>query len=236
MRATVLLSATFLSGLLLALRSPTDERIASVAIDPKATPITMHWADDSGNALGNIGRLKAYIERKGEHLGFAMNGGMYMEDQRPLGLYIEDGRTVRRLITRTEGYGNFYMQPNGVFGIHTNGLPFLVNTSAYHEVTEVSYATQSGPMLVVDGHINQAFKQGSPNVHIRNGVGLRQDGHVLFAISKEPVNFHDFASFFLEQGCRNALFLDGTISQAYMPAEGLSQLGGHLGVLIATTQ
>ena len=236
MRTGVILAATLLLGLLLALRPATDTRIASVTIDPKATPIVMYNQDDSGHALGNIGKLKAHVESKGRHLRFAMNGGMYMENLSPLGLYVENGKQLRRLITKTEGYGNFYMQPNGVFGVTGKGSAFLVTTPNYPQQKDVLYATQSGPMLVVDGKINDQFKPGSVNVHIRNGVGLLPDGKALFAISREPVNLYDFALFFQQRGCANARFLDGAISKAYMPEEGLEQMGGALGPLIAVVE
>lgn len=236
MRTKALVLAVLCLGALLAFRTVPETHIASVIIDPKTTPITMYAADDSGRAIGNIGKLKTLLEGQGKHLRFAMNGGMYMEDLRPLGLYIENGRTVRKLITKTEGYGNFYMQPNGVFGIDAKGAAFLVSTGAYVDRTGDRYATQSGPMLVVDGVINSAFKQGSVNVQIRNGVGILADGKALFAISREPVNFHDFALFFQEKGCENALFLDGAISRTYMPSEGIEQMNGALGPLIAVVE
>ena len=236
MRARLLLLAALFAGLLLAFRSAPTERIASVIVDPRATPIVLFNKDDSGRAIGNIGRLKALVEARGQHLRFAMNGGMYMEDLSPLGLYVENGKQLRKLITRTEGYSNFYMQPNGVFGVDSTGRAFVVTTAAYAARKGVRQATQSGPMLVVDGAINTAFKQGSTNVHIRNGVGILPDGTALFAISREPVNLYDFAAFFRDKGCANALFLDGAISKAYMPDQGLRQLDGALGPLIAVVE
>lgn len=236
MRAHALLLLLLLACVVVSFRVGPDQRIASVVIDPKATPIVMYNQDDSGRALGNIGKLKTFLESKGQHLRFAMNGGMYMEDLSPLGLYVENSKQLRRLITKTDGYGNFYLQPNGVFGVTSKGRAFLVTTPNYAVQKDVLYATQSGPMLVVDGKINDQFKQGSVNVYIRNGVGLLPDGKALFAISQEPVNLYDFALFFQEHGCANALFLDGAISKAYMPGEGLRQMGGALGPLIAVIE
>lgn len=91
-------------------------------------------------------------------------------------------------------------------------------------------------MLLVKGVINAQFKQGSANLNIRNGVGIMPDGRVVFAISREPVNFFDFASWFKDQGCMDALYLDGAISRAYIPEAGVDQRDGLLGVLIAVTQ
>ena len=78
MRTKTLALAILCLGALVAFRTVPETRIASVVIDPKATPITLYNKDDSGHALGNIGKLKAFVEAKGKHLRFAMNGGMYM--------------------------------------------------------------------------------------------------------------------------------------------------------------
>ena len=198
MRTKTLALAILYLGALVAFRTVPETRIASVVIDPKATPITLYNKDDSGHALGNIGKLKAFVEAKGKHLRFAMNGGMYMEDLSPLGLYVENSKQLRKLITKTDGYGNFYLQPNGVFGVDTKGMAFVVTTANYPQQKDVLYATQSGLMLVVDGVVNSAFKEGSVNVQIRNGVGILADGKALFAITKQPMNLFDFARFFQE--------------------------------------
>ena len=198
MRTKTLALAILCLGALVAFRTVPETRIASVVIDPKATPITLYNKDDSGHALGNIGKLKAFVEAKGKHLRFAMNGGMYMEDLSPLGLYVENSKQLRKLITKTDGYGNFYLQPNGVFGVDTKGMAFVVTTANYPQQKDVLYATQSGLMLVVDGVVNSAFKEGSVNVQIRNGVGILADGKALFAITKQPMNLFDFARFFQE--------------------------------------
>ncbi|MBX2973515.1 MAG: phosphodiester glycosidase family protein [Flavobacteriales bacterium] len=206
--------------------------IASRVVDPQREPITMHWKDKQGKVIGNIGALKAMLHAQGQQLIFGMNGGMYTADHGPVGLYIENGRILHRIDRRTEGRGNFHMQPNGVFGVYTDGTAFVKTTAAMQDMRDVRYATQSGPMLVAGGIVNKNFTPGSKNLHIRNGVGVRSDGHVVFAISREPVNFHDFATWFKQQGCDNALYLDGAVSKAYIP-EQASGMDGELGVLIA---
>lgn len=210
-----------------------NDRIAARVVDPTKEAITLHWKDAQGAILGNIGSLKNALERDGMELRFAMNGGMYTVDHGPMGLYIEGGRILHRIDRRTEGKGNFHMQPNGVFGINTDGTAFVKTTAAMTDMRLVRYATQSGPMLVDGGVINKHFTPGSKNLHIRNGVGVRSDGHVVFGISREPVNFHDFAMWFKEQGCDNALYLDGSVSRAYIPEAGMQHMDGELGVLIA---
>lgn len=213
-----------------------DDRIASMVFAPDKSTISMHWRDAKGNDYRNIGRLKSDLERQGRTLLFAMNGGMYTPEHTPVGLYVESGTQHQKLNTGKGGTGNFSMQPNGVFGVRKDGRAQVITTDAARAVTDWHSATQSGPMLVIDGNINLQFTPGSKNLNIRNGVGTTADGRVVFAISREPVNFHDFASFFLDQGCTNALYLDGAVSRAYMPEAGLHQLDGDLGVLIAVVR
>jgi uncharacterized protein YigE (DUF2233 family) len=71
---------------------------------------------------------------------------------------------------------------------------------------------------------------------IRNGVGAREDGAVIFAIADEPVNFDLFARLFRDGlGCANALFLDGTVSSLYAPElnrdDELQPIGPIVGVV-----
>lgn len=197
--------------------------------------VQLFWKDDLGKVLGSLGRLKSYVESRKPRLVFAMNGGMYMEDRSPLGLFIREGKTVRALNTRN-GYGNFYLQPNGVFYITTSGKGFVCTTKSFKPGKNIVYATQSGPMLVVEGKIHPEFKKGSSNVFVRNGVGILPDGHMLFAMSKKEVNLYDFAAYFQQKGCRNALFLDGFVSRTYLPARQWLQTDGYFGVIIGAVE
>jgi uncharacterized protein YigE (DUF2233 family) len=97
-------------------------------------------------------------------------------------------------------------------------------------------ATQSGPMLLIDGAIHPAFREGSSNLNIRNGVGLLPDNRLIFAMSGKPVNFYTLASWFRDRGCRNALYLDGFVSRTWLPEKGWTQTDGDLGVLIGVTE
>jgi len=81
----------------------------------------------------------------------------------------------------------------------------------------VRLATQSGPMLVIDGKIHPKFTDGSKNQKIRSGVGIIENNRVIFAATVSESNFYDFAIFFKDMvGSRNALFLDGAISEMYL--------------------
>lgn len=90
-------------------------------------------------------------------------------------------------------------------------------------------------MLLINGKIHSAFKKGSTNFHIRNGVGILPDNRVIFAMSKSKVNFYDFALYFKSLGCKNALYLDGYVSQTYLPEKNWIQTDGNFGVIIGVT-
>lgn len=164
-----------------------------------------------------------------------MNGGMCKQDYTPEGLFILNKETLSPLNTAT-GYGNFYLKPNGVFYITTDNIPVVCKTTDFKDNGEIKYATQSGPMLIIDGAIHSAFKEGSSNLNIRNGVGILPDNKVLFAMSKTEINFYDFARFFQKSGCKHALYLDGFVSRMYLPEKNWIQTDGRFGVLIGVTE
>lgn len=158
---------------------------------------------------------------------------MFNKSHSPQGLYIEKGETVSPIDRKKEGYGNFYLQPNGVFYLSKAKKAFVTTAQQFVSSNGIEFATQSGPMLVIDGKIHSAFNKNSNNLHIRNGVCVLPNGHLLFALSSKKVNLYEFASFFKERGCKNALYLDGFVSKAYLPFKGMTQMDGDFTVIIA---
>lgn len=212
-----------------------DTDIVAFTASPGQHSIQMFFKNENGKIFGNIAALKQQLESKGIPLEFATNGGMFMSNFAPVGLYIENYQQISKLKTGS-GSGNFNLKPNGVFYISSNGKGNICTTENFVSSGKVKYATQSGPMLLIDGKIHPAFKKGSANLHIRNGVGILPDGSVLFAMSKEEINFYDFAEFFLKAGCKDALYMDGFVCKTYCPEQNWQQLDGQLGVIIAVTK
>lgn len=210
-----------------------NDQIISFTVDLKKQDLQLYWKNDDGRPLRNIQNLKSYVERKGKTLLFAANAGMYQQDNSPLGLFIQNGETLSPLNTRSAN-GNFYLKPNGVFYIVGNRA-FISTTENFKSNDKIKYATQSGPMLVIDGKIHPAFRQGSVNGNIRNGVGILPDGKIVFAMSKSEINFYDFAKYFQDLGCENALYLDGFVSRTYLPEKNWTQTDGNFGVMIGVT-
>jgi len=240
MRNVRLLSLTLLTVAVFcacsAEQKTTDDDFVDLIIAPTETAkMELYWNDENGVIFKSIGNVKAYVEKHGKKLRFAMNGGMYQEDQKPLGLFIQNGKTVTPLNTRN-AQGNFYLKPNGVFGIRRDHTAFVVTTENFNDDGQMKFATQSGPMLLVEGKINERFAEGSDNLNIRNGVCVLDDGRIVFAISRRAVTFYAFAVHFQNAGCRNALYLDGFVSRMYAPEHGLSDVGGDFGVIIGVTE
>lgn len=202
------------------------------SVDPSLGKLKLYWKDSAGKIFGNLGSVKKSEHQKGKTLKFAMNGGMYLADQSPQGLFIQDRKQLKSVNRVKKAYGNFYMQPNGIFLIDTNNQAKVLQTDAVIDFSGIKFATQSGPMLVIDGDLHPRFRLGSTNLHVRNGVGLLPDGKLLFAQSKTKINFYDFAQFFKKQGCKNALYLDGFVSRTYLPSKNWEQLDGKFGVII----
>src|SRR6478735_2565807 len=78
----------------------TESRFVSFVADPKTDDIQFYWKDEHGKPFMILQNLKTHLEQKGKKLRFAMNGGMYMENTTPLGLFIQHGKTIRPLNTR----------------------------------------------------------------------------------------------------------------------------------------
>jgi uncharacterized protein YigE (DUF2233 family) len=198
-------------------------------VDPATEDLRLFLKDETGNPYGSF---SAVIEDVGP-LAFAMNAGMYHADRDPVGLYIEEGDEDMRLVTNP-GPGNFGMLPNGVFCI-TGETARVIETLTYDRTQpDCTFATQSGPMLLIDGALHPRFLPDSTSRNIRNGVGTTADGsRAVFAISNDEVTFHEFARLFRDGfGLPDALYFDGRISRLYAPALGRADLGARMGPIV----
>ena len=185
-----------------------------------------HSAED-GTLYGSFRALDAALRAgEGRRLAFAMNGGMYHDDRRPVGHHVEAGVERAPLVT-SDGPGNFGLLPNGVF-CWDDARAAVIESRAFAAMQpDCRYATQSGPMLVIDGALHPRFLPASDSLHVRNGVGVAADGvTVHFAISDERVNFHAFGRLFRDVlETPDALYLDGKVSRLYAPDIGRADLG-----------
>jgi uncharacterized protein YigE (DUF2233 family) len=204
--------------------------------EPGKDRLALFNLDAAGAPYGGFAALAQDLERQGRSLAFAMNAGMFDDTLKPIGLYVEKGRLGHKL-NRRSGSGNFHLKPNGVFFIE-NGKPQVMETEAYAKGRHVpEFATQSGPMLVVNGAIHPKFSADGTSRKRRNGVGVAEDGTVVFAITEGYENFYDFARLFRDGlNCRNALFLDGSVSSLYDADSGRNDGFLPLGPMVAVVK
>ncbi len=199
-----------------------------------ADDLRLFLAGPDGN-LGSFRAIDQVLAGEGKALGFAMNAGMYHRDRSPVGLYIEDGKEEHGIVTAA-GPGNFGLLPNGVF-CWADGSFYITDSRKFEPVRgNCRYATQSGPMLVIDGKLHPRFLKSSDSTYIRNGVGVDAAGtRAVFVMSDRAVNFHQFARFFRDGlGLRDALYFDGNISRLYAPELGRHDGGFSMGPIVGT--
>lgn len=206
------------------------------AFNPATDDLRLYWRGQDGRPFRTFDALSRALQSEGRSLVFAMNGGMYERDFSPVGLHIEQGNRMSPLNTKTltgrpSQIPNFYKKPNGVFYWGQGGAGVIESGRFSAQKPPAAYATQSGPMLVVEGKIHPAFIEKSTDFKPRNGVGVAPDGTVYFVMTKRRVSFYQFARAFRDGlGVQNALFLDGGWAPGiYAPELGRNDSPGHGG-------
>ncbi|NCO86972.1 MAG: hypothetical protein GW886_10135 [Rhodobacterales bacterium] len=204
-------------------------------VDPARDDLRLFLNGPDGAPLGSFAAIEA--AHPGQRLAFAMNAGMYHEDRAPVGHFVEGGRELMRLLTAASP-GNFGLLPNGVFCIAAGTARVYETLDFAARAPACRDATQSGPMLVIDGALHPRFLPDSTSRHIRNGVGTTNAGdRAVFVISDQPVTFHQFARFFRDAlGLPQALYFDGRVSRLYAPALGRADGGVRMGPMVGVLE
>ena len=202
-------------------------------VDLRRQSVKLFWKKSDGQPYEYLSSLPRALGNHSRHLLFATNGGMYHPDNSPVGLFVEEGRELVRANT-SAGPGNFHMRPNGVFYLTGEVGGILETHSFIKQKLQVDFATQSGPMLVLDGEVNARFIQYGGSKKYRAGVGSRDRNLIVFAISESEVSFGEFARLFRDKlRCNNALFLDGgSATSFYSPVLGRNNNFLPLGPII----
>lgn len=213
-----------------------ETRFTVCEADPASEDIRLFLDDSAGKRIGTFDRLAEILARNGREITFAMNAGMYHPDRRPVGLYIENHEEVARIVTRS-GPGNFGLLPNGILCLTEDSARVTESRTFAADPPNCRYATQSGPMLVIDGKLHPRFLPNSSSRFTRNGVGINEAGHLITAISEQPVIFYTFAQLFRDElKTPNALFLDGNISRLFAADLGRHDIGFPMGPMLVVTR
>ena len=194
--------------------------------------VALFLNDANGRPLASFERVAAGLAAD-QTLAFAMNAGMYHPDRRPVGLYLDHGVEAAPLI-KSASAGNFGLLPNGVFCIAPDQFAVIETLAYAANPPACTYATQSGPMLVIGGALHPRFLPNSDSRYVRNGVGVSADGsHAYFVISNARVSFSEFGMFFRDTlQTPNALYFDGSISRLYAPGLRRNDIGFPMGPMV----
>ncbi len=214
-----------------------DNKYSICEVDLTQENLQLFLKDSDGQVYGHFGNVDTDLGTIGLRLGFATNAGMYHEDRAPVGHYVENGRESQRVIS-SDGPGNFGLLPNGVLCLRDGRADVFETLTFLDQQPDCHSATQSGPMLVIDGGLHPKFLRNSTSKYIRNGVGTSADGtRAVFVISDNVVTFHAFGSLFRDHlKLPNALYFDGNVSRLRAPDldrddVGFSALGPIIGVV-----
>lgn len=232
----VVIALTLLAALISAERGhAAAPRFTTISVNTDKDKLVLFYGDESGKPFKRFDRLAAWLAGRKQTLRFAMNAGMYHADFAPVGLLVIDGKELAPL-NLDGGAGNFFLKPNGVFLVGKAG-PRIVESSEYPALAAgVQLATQSGPLLLRNGKIHSRFNPEGTSRHIRNGIGTAGN-KVYLVISEEPVNLYDFAAYFRDTlGCRDALYLDGSVSTLFQPAQNRTGQASDLGPMIGVIE
>ena len=176
--------------------------------------------------------LQADLGARAGTVAFAMNAGMFDDQGRPIGLMIEHGREVHAINRRT-GYGNFHLMPNGVFLVRRSGKAEVVTSDTYKPAPDIAYATQSGPMLLIDGKLHPKIDPDGTSRFVRNAVGVAPGGKPTFVISIDAVSFGKLARFMRDRlKMRDALYFDGSVSSLWDPPNDRMDAFADLGPMV----
>jgi uncharacterized protein YigE (DUF2233 family) len=235
-------------------QSPAPGPTATKASGPSAcravvfedVPLTHCTADPAQHRIGmaNLGAdkqpfasLSAFAGTvENSTIAFAMNGGMYGDDLKPVGYYVQNGERSSEL-NRGDGDGNFYMKPNGVF-FGTAGKWQVMGSNTFFEKVgdRPEFGTQSGPLLLIDGKLHPDIQDDGPSKAIRNGVGVDAAGVAHFVISDAPISFGQLARYFRDEvKVTMALYLDGQVSSLWDPSRERMDKG-RIGPIIVVTK
>jgi len=157
-----------------------------------------------------------------KHLSFTVNWPLYGDDKIPVWWYIADDRQVKNFIDPNllpdKEKGNFAKYGNWIFGLWTDWKLHLIPYDDYKN-NPISFkrAFQNWPILVQDGVNKRWTSETKCN---RSGIWFTEKWIAKVIYSDAPITFREFAQLFIQNGCTDAIYLDGWPPAGYEDATG----------------
>ena len=205
------------------------QAIHILKLDDSATRLQLFWKDQNFINYGGIEKLKGELKQNGSELLFAMNSGIYTKNNEPNGLHIENGKKLMNLYrfdgeNKTRLWNDNFSTNPGLFYISKSNEAYIRSlvtkdgdnkyNHAYpsdSEIADYSLAVQSGPVLIKDRVTVGNFKDIRYN---RAAVCVYSNKQIgLFYSNAASINC--LAQALLAEGCKDALYMDGAIVQAF---------------------
>ncbi|WP_235659328.1 phosphodiester glycosidase family protein [Legionella maceachernii] len=165
-----------------------------------------------------LSREHASVDEYAQHSNalLAINGGFFDNNYKPLGLRIYDKRQ-HSPAKNISWWGIFYIK---------NQKAYLTNISQYRPSSQIDFAIQSGPRLLINNRI-PPLKPGRAE---RSALCITHDGRVILLVTDNlPLSTTELAQIMKAQplNCENALNLDGGSSSQLHAKVGSFQLEVH---------
>jgi uncharacterized protein YigE (DUF2233 family) len=209
-----------------------------VRVDLTRADLRLYWKDDAGRAFGSLGALERWLTARGETVLAATNAGIFYRTSEPAGVHVERGDAKRPLNLDPEppageARGNFFYRPGGVFYVADDGTAHIVPLErARTALPQMREATQSGPLLLHDGQPHRLVGRSL----LRNAIAVCSPTEVALVMA-DSVTLRELALFVRDHlHCRDALYLDGTISGLRVPSARVRKDGAYVGMIAVTAR
>jgi uncharacterized protein YigE (DUF2233 family) len=162
---------------------------------------------------------------------FAMNGQMFTTgDPEPVGLYVEKGEVIHRLVLLNKPSVNFGLS-QAVFYIDKQGKASIIE-AIKAKPSDYYYAVELAPLLLQDRKVNPRIK-GMSARYTRNGIGILKDGRIVLICSNHKITMEQFANKFNSMGCISAAYIDGAVSECWKKGQPQPDYHGQFAVIVA---
>lgn len=180
-------------------------------VDLKQNQVDLATANELSKAHASVDEI-AHANRA----LIAINGGFFDQHFHPLGLRVKNHYTLSPL-KQISWWGVFYIQ---------NSIPYITSANAYNPSPDIKVAVQSGPRLIINGHIPTL----KPGIAERTALGITKQNQLIILVTDNYLLTTTELARILKKSplnCVNALNLDGGSSSQLFAQLGYFKINVH---------